>query len=64
MLGEASIETGGSRISIRASVGVAAFTERMETPANLIAAADEALYLAKDLGRDRTELYVGAAALA
>jgi diguanylate cyclase (GGDEF)-like protein len=64
MLGEAPIEAGGARISVRASVGVAAFIESMETPAGLIAAADEALYLAKDLGRDRTELYVGAAALA
>ena len=64
MLGEAPIETGGTRISIRASVGVAAFAAGMETPAKLIAAADEALYLAKDLGRDRTELYAGAAALA
>jgi two-component system, cell cycle response regulator len=62
VLAETPIETGGARVLIRASIGVAAFTERMQTPANLIAAADEALYLAKDLGRDRTELYAGAAA--
>jgi two-component system cell cycle response regulator len=62
VLAETPIETGGGRVSIRASIGAAAFTESMETPANLIAAADEALYVAKDLGRDRTELHAGAAA--
>jgi PleD family two-component response regulator len=30
----------------------------MRTPSDLYAAADEALYRAKELGRDRTELHV------
>ena len=34
----------------------------MRTPSDLYAAADEALYRAKELGRDRTELYVPLAA--
>jgi PleD family two-component response regulator len=33
----------------------------MRTPSDLYAAADEALYRAKALGRDRTELHVAAA---
>ena len=33
----------------------------MRTPSELYAAADEALYRAKELGRDRTELHVPAA---
>jgi len=56
-LAEAPFEAGDTLISIRASVGVAAFTAVMATPASLLAAADEALYRAKGLGRDRTELY-------
>jgi two-component system cell cycle response regulator len=57
-------EAGDTLISIRASIGVAAFTAIMETPANLIAAADEALYRAKKLGRDRTELHESLSAIA
>ena len=38
-------------------------TTAMRTPSDLYAAADEALYRAKALGRDRTELHVPAAAL-
>jgi two-component system, cell cycle response regulator len=44
-------------IPIRASVGVAAWHLTMGSPADLYAAADQALYRAKELGRDRTELY-------
>ena len=50
-------DAGGESISIRASIGVAALTEGMETYESLYAAADEALYRAKQLGRDRTELH-------
>jgi two-component system, cell cycle response regulator len=52
------VETEVALISVRASIGVAAWSEAMASPASLIAAADEALYRAKRLGRDRTELHV------
>ncbi len=56
-LAEEPFEAGDTLISVRASVGVAALTAMMETPSRLLAAADQALYRAKGLGRDRTELY-------
>jgi diguanylate cyclase (GGDEF)-like protein len=56
-LAKTPFKAGDARVSVRASIGVAAFTRVMDTPADLIAAADEALYRAKGLGRDRTELY-------
>jgi two-component system cell cycle response regulator len=56
-LSDSPIETGETSIPIRASIGVAAWHDTMRTPADLYAAADQALYRAKDLGRDRTELY-------
>ena len=57
-LAEPPVAIQGAIISIRASIGVAAWSEAMASPASLIAAADEALYRAKRLGRDRTELHV------
>jgi diguanylate cyclase (GGDEF)-like protein len=39
------------------SVGVSTFTKNVDTPENIIAAADRALYQAKSLGKDRTEFY-------
>jgi diguanylate cyclase len=39
------------------SVGVATFTKNIDTPENIIAAADRALYIAKSLGKDRVEFY-------
>ena len=39
------------------SVGVSTFTKNIETPENIIAAADRALYQAKSLGKDRIEFY-------
>jgi two-component system cell cycle response regulator len=51
------ITAGAVSIPIRASIGVAAWSDAMRTSADLYAAADEALYRAKELGRDRTELH-------
>jgi diguanylate cyclase (GGDEF)-like protein len=48
---------GAASLAVRASIGVAAWSDAMSTAADLYAAADEALYRAKALGRDRTELH-------
>jgi len=39
------------------SVGVSTFTKNIDTPENIIAAADRALYQAKSHGKDRIEFY-------
>ena len=39
------------------SVGVSTFTKNVDTPENIIAAADRALYQAKSLGKDRVEFF-------
>ena len=39
------------------SVGVSTFAKNVDTPENIIAAADRALYQAKSLGKDRVEFY-------
>jgi diguanylate cyclase (GGDEF)-like protein len=39
------------------SVGVSTFTKNIDSPENVIAAADRALYQAKSLGKDRVEFY-------
>ena len=39
------------------SVGVSTFTKNIDSPENIIAAADRALYQAKSLGKDRIEFY-------
>ncbi len=44
-------------ISIRASIGAAAWHPGIDDAGDLYAAADEALYRAKQRGRDRTELH-------
>jgi len=39
------------------SVGVSTFTKNIDSPENIIAAADRALYQAKSMGKDRIEFY-------
>lgn len=39
------------------SIGVSTFAKNVDTPENIIAAADRALYQAKSLGKDRIEFY-------
>jgi diguanylate cyclase (GGDEF)-like protein len=56
-LGSTPVAAGSASIPIRASIGVAAWSAMMRSAADLYAAADQALYRAKDLGRDRTVLY-------
>ena len=57
MLSATPVAVGSTMIPIRASIGVASWNDAMRTAADLYAAADGALYRAKELGRDRTELY-------
>lgn len=39
------------------SIGVSTFSKHVDTPENIIAAADRALYQAKSLGKDRVQFY-------
>jgi two-component system cell cycle response regulator len=58
LLAETPVEAGATSIPVRASIGAAAWHAGMRSASDLYAAADEALYRAKELGRARTELYV------
>lgn len=58
VLSETPIDCHGVEVAITASVGVAVWSEPM-TPAALYAAADHALYRAKEQGRNRTALFAG-----
>lgn len=53
-LAEAALPHGGLTVS----AGVAGFSAEMESPGDLLAAADAALYRAKAAGRDRAETYL------
>jgi diguanylate cyclase (GGDEF)-like protein len=55
-LASTAVVVGETSITVRASVGAAVWSATMSTVADLYAAADRALYRAKELGRDRTEL--------
>jgi diguanylate cyclase (GGDEF)-like protein len=49
----------GERIPVTVSIGIAAYHPDFEDPAALVAAADRALYVAKEKGRDRVEVDAG-----
>lgn len=57
LLAFSPIDVETASIAVRASIGVAGWDDAMRTAGDLYAAADQALYRAKQLGRDRTELY-------
>jgi diguanylate cyclase (GGDEF)-like protein len=56
-LASTAVVMGETAITVRASVGAAVWSDAMHTAADLYAAADQALYRAKELGRDQTQLY-------
>jgi diguanylate cyclase (GGDEF)-like protein len=57
---DASFELPDGRDAmVTVSLGIAGFEKAFETPYDLVAAADSALYLAKQKGRNRVELYRG-----
>lgn len=49
----------GSEITVTVSVGVATYDESFQSPEQLISAADTALYIAKENGRNRVEVFEG-----
>jgi diguanylate cyclase (GGDEF)-like protein len=51
-----AIEFEGRSIRVTTSIGLATYPDHAESPAELIAAADAALYRAKSLGRNRLEI--------
>jgi len=48
-----------SSASVTVSIGIADYDEHFETPYDFVAAADSALYLAKQKGRNRIEIHRG-----
>ena len=52
------IDVGELSVGVRVSIGVAAWDDSMHNRSDLYAAADRALYRAKERGRDRTELHL------
>ncbi|MCB9528048.1 MAG: GGDEF domain-containing protein [Myxococcales bacterium] len=53
MVDEEDFRFDGRALPVSISIGVATFTTEMSTPAHLVAAADAALYRAKEQGRNR-----------
>jgi len=49
----------GRNVKVTVSIGIADLEARFETPYDFVAAADSALYLAKQKGRNRIELFRG-----
>jgi len=56
-LASTPVQFEGSVITVTGSFGVACFPKHARTGDSLIAAADKALYAAKDAGRNRVEIY-------
>lgn len=54
--GETFESSEGKRIPVTVSIGVAQYRSHFEDPSALVAAADRALYVAKQQGRDRVEV--------
>jgi len=52
-LESSGIHPGGSRKRVTVSIGLAMFPWHADSPESLLRAADEALYRAKDAGRNR-----------
>jgi diguanylate cyclase (GGDEF)-like protein len=50
---ECPIESNGAHISVTISLGAASLTGKIASLDELLSHADQALYLAKELGRDR-----------
>ncbi len=53
---ERPLEAGGQKVPMTVSIGVAIFEDQFESPQQLFARADKALYEAKAAGRNRCEL--------
>ncbi|WP_243311322.1 diguanylate cyclase [Fundidesulfovibrio agrisoli] len=58
---EASIKGGGGPLSVTVSIGAAECNPAAQSWQQLVALADQALYLAKRRGRDRVEVAIGEA---
>jgi diguanylate cyclase (GGDEF)-like protein len=58
VLAATPFEIDGVTIAVTGSIGVATWDEPMMTTGSLVAAADKALYRAKQLGRNRVERYL------
>ncbi len=50
------LEVGASKLPVTVSIGVAVFEDQLETPQQLFARADKALYQAKAAGRNRCQM--------
>lgn len=53
MLADRVVELGGQRVSVSVSIGVCGWRDGMDSPDAWLAQADQALYAAKDSGRNR-----------
>lgn len=58
-IAQLQLQHGGQMVALTVSLGVATLTPSLSAPADLLAAADAALYQAKNAGRDRVLLAPG-----
>jgi diguanylate cyclase (GGDEF)-like protein len=54
---EDSIRTPAGSIQVTVSIGIAEWSERLQSAGKLVSAADQALYHAKGNGRNRVEVF-------